>query len=145
MRRLLLAALVVGLPLLSACGDDDDTAVAPEEFQREVNTLCEEEHARVDAMFEDFPEEPTPEDMQQLIGEFASTFETYRDGLVAAGPPEGQQAEYDDYVDVVNSHLADLKRGADDAAEAERLFNQEGEDPLNPLEQELGLDVCASR
>ena len=146
MHRTSVIAAVVAFLLVSGCGDDESgDAVARDVFQRDVNALCQEEHTRVDAMFEGFPEEPTKSDMQDLIGAFAESFREYRDGLVAVGPPDGQEAEYDKYLDLVDSHLETLDRGAADPDEAERLFNEEGDDPMAEIEEELGLDVCASR
>lgn len=145
MRKNVMVMIAVALAFAGCGSDDESDAVGPAEFERRVNALCSDEHERVDAMFKDFPDEPTREDVQALIGMFAGSFREYRDELVEVGPPEGREADYEDYIDVVGTHLAKLDRGADDPEEAERLFNEEGEDPLAEVERKLGLDVCASR
>lgn len=148
MTRLIAVVSIATLALGGGCGDSDDAAteaVTLEVFQREVNSLCEQEHVRVDEMFEGFPDEPTVGDMQSLIGAFAESFRDYRDGLVDIGPPDGQGAKYEEYLELVEVHLEKLDAGAADPDEAERLFNEGGEDPFGDLERELGLDVCASR
>ena len=146
MRRLCLLLSVIVLAATPACGDDDDDeSVSAEDFAAAVNTLCEEEHERVDAMFTDFPEEPTPADVQALIADFAESFEEYRDGLVAVGSPEGREETSEEYIEAVNAHLERLEAGAVDEDKAMELFNEEGDDTLAELETALGLDTCASR
>lgn len=149
--------LILGLLalFLVACGDGEDLA-APEEtpipdlvtldqFQLQVNQLCVEEHERVDALFTDFPDKPTPRFIQSFIGDFATSYRTYREGLVAVGAPEGREDDYAEYLEVVDSHLAELESGAEDRKKAIELFNQGGKDPAAKLETRLGLDTCASR
>ena len=150
--KLILGLLVV---FLVACGDGEELStpnetpapdvVTLDQFQLQVNQLCEEEHERVDALFTDFPNKPTPRFIQSFIGDFAASYRTYREGLVAVGPPEGREDDYDEYLEVVESHLAELEAGAEDRKKAIELFNQGGKDPAAKLEKRLGLDTCASR
>lgn len=137
--------LVAGLTVVGACGQDGGgEEVSRSEFASEVNALCEAEHKEVDALFADFPEEPTPADIKALIGEFAPLISKYRDGVVSAGIPEGLEDEFARYVDKLDEVVDRYEEGSRDEDKAQALFNDEDQS-LSGMEGELGLDVCAAR
>ncbi len=139
--------LVAGLTVVGACserGGDADQKVSRSEFASKVNALCEAEHKEVDALFAGFPEEPSPTDVKALIADFAPLIRDYRDGVVSAGTPEGFEDEYVRYVEKLDEVVDRYEEGGRDEDKAQALFNDEDQS-LGRMEEELGLDVCASR
>ena len=128
-----------------ACGSGEDArAVSRDEFARRVNALCEAEHEQVDKLFTDFPEEPTPEHMKELVGDFLPIIRQYRDDVKSVGPPSGNEDLYEDYVTLLDDAVSRYETASKDASKAEALFNED-DDRLSEIEKRLGLDVCASR
>lgn len=72
-RFVLLLAVV---SLLAACGSDGDQ-LSEEEFLAQANEICrvgnQEINDSFEALFADFPEEPTEEEVQQIIDENGQT------------------------------------------------------------------------
>ena len=134
------SAAIVG----GACGGEDDSNVSQEEFVKQVNALCTAEHEKVDALFTDFPEEPTPDQIQRLIDGFTPILREYRDDVKDVGAPEGKADEYERYTERLDDIVARYEAAAGDAEAAQALFNED-DTSLGEMEAELGLDVCASR
>ena len=109
-----------------------------------MNALCEAEHEQVDKLFTDFPEEPTPEHMKELVGDFLPIIRQYRDDVKIVGPPSGNEDLYEDYVTLLDDAVSRYETASKDASKAEALFNED-DDRLSEIEKRLGLDVCASR
>lgn len=145
-RRRLTAVAVASLALIGgACGSGGDAdAVSRDEFATRVNALCEAEHEEVDKLFTDFPEEPTPEDMKELVADFLLIIREYRDDVKSVGPPSGNEDLYDEYVTLLDDAVSRYEVASTDAAKAEALFNED-DNRLSDIEKRLDLDVCASR
>lgn len=125
-----------------ACGGDG--GLSKSEFAQKANALCEAEHVKVDKLFESFPEDATPEQMQELVSDFAPVIRDYRDGVKALGAPEDAADVYGDYTELLDEAVAKYEAASVDPVKAEALFSEEGT-RLADLERKLGLDVCASR
>lgn len=138
-RGLLLAAGV----LMAACGGDR-AELSQAEFAKSVNALCEAEHAEVDKLFANFPEEPTPEQMQNLVSDFTPIIREYREDVRAVGAPADSEALYTEYLDLLDEAVSKYEAASEDPAKAEALF-QEDDTRLSTIEGDLGLEVCASR
>lgn len=136
---LVAAAAVV----LGACGEGDDRPSAAG-FASKVNALCEAEHGKVDALFENFPEEPTPQDMQQLVVDFTPIVRQFRADVIEVGEPSGKEAEYRRYAELLDEMVERYEAAGQDAEKAEAMFNEEGTE-MADAERDLGLAVCASR
>ena len=146
LRRSSGALVVAVLVVIAACGDDDDSTegatVAAADFQEEVNAHCQERDADIAVLFEDFPEDPSDEDLVELIGGFVPVLREYRDALEEAGVPEGDEDTFEQYRALVEDAVERFEAAADDPAKAREAFEQD--DPRFPeLERELGLDDCA--
>ena len=141
-------ALLVVPALVGACGGDDDAgdAVPAEEFAETVNALCQERDAAAEELFTSqafTEEEPTDEQLQEVVEGFIPIIEDYREGVADAGPPEGLEDDYDEYLDLIDDTLADFEEAADDPERARELFEQEDDDRFAELERKLGLEDCA--
>ena len=144
--------LLVALTSLgaAACGGDDDggggggEAVPKAQFVEDVTKLCEDRDAAAEALFEDFPttETPTGEQLQELVAGFIPIIEDYREGVADAGPPEGLESEYEEYLELIDETLADFEDAADDPDKATALFEEE-DDRFGEIEEKLGLEACA--
>lgn len=136
--------LVATIAVVSgACGSGDDRTTAAE-FTSKVNALCEAEHAEIDALFEDFPEEPTARDMQQLVVDFTPIIRQFRADVMEVGEPSDKQAEYRRYTELLDEAVERYEVAGLDAEKAQALFNEE-DNRMAEVERKLGLDVCASR
>ena len=146
-RRLAVIAsvLAAGLLLVSCGDDDDDTAaktVEAADFREEVNAKCEERDADIAVLFEDFPEDPSDDQLLEFVRGFVPVLREYGQALEDAGVPEGDEDTYREYRELVDEALTRFEAAAEDAAEARKAFEED--DPrFAELERELGLDDCA--
>jgi hypothetical protein len=134
----------------AGCGGDDDgggDAVPAEDFAEEVNALCQERDAKAEAVFEELfnaeSEEPSADQIHDVVEQFLPIARDYRDGVAEAGPPEGFEDEYEEYLDLMDELIDDLEEAVDDPAKAQELFDQEDDPRMADLERKMGLDDCA--
>jgi predicted small lipoprotein YifL len=132
------AALAV---VLAGCGDDGDDSVSPEAFAEEVNDACAQQTARFGELTADFPAEPTPEQIQELAGEFRPVVEEYRAAVEDAGVPEGLEDEHSEYLDLLDQSIEDFREAEGDPEAAQALFESPGVD-FAAVEEALGIGGC---
>jgi hypothetical protein len=140
MRGVLVMFAVLSL-LATGCGGD---SVSAADFSRDGDALCAAKQAKIDAVFEEYPDGPSGEQVQDVVGAFVPILSEFHDGLEAIGSPEGKQAAFDSYVELVGRTTYEFDVAKGSRAKAEKLFNQDNGAEFGALERELGLNTCAA-
>ncbi len=142
--RLAAGGVLVAIVITAGACGGGGSAISPKEFATKVNALCKAEHKEVDALFKDFPDEPSPERTQQLVVDFTPIIRQSRTRVMEIGAPSGKERQYQRYAELLDEALERYEAAGRDAAKAEALFNED-DTRMADAERDLGLDVCASR
>ena len=127
------AAALIGVAVFGgwACSDDSGEALSLEEYFQKLDEAENTFTESGDALFEGTSEEPTSEELEELLGEFTDVIKAFVSDLEALEPPEEAQEAHDAAVAAGNTAsdaYDDLVEAAGDAESAEALFNSaEGE------------------
>jgi uncharacterized phage infection (PIP) family protein YhgE len=163
MKRTLLA-LALGLAILAGCGGDDEggggggDAMSQEEFVSEANKICREGEERINAKAEEVQKKlqdagESAEDQQKAVAdaleETAKEYDPYLERLDDLNPPEDLQADWDKFLDGINTafdlipDLAGATRDGDrdKLSELTTKFSQIAGD-TRPFAQKYKLDDC---
>jgi hypothetical protein len=127
------AAALMGVAVFGgwACSDDSGEALSLEEYFQKLDEAENKFTESGDAVFEGTSEEPTPEELEEVLGEFTDVIGTFVSDLEALEPPEEAQEAHDAAVaagSTASDAYDELVEAAGDAESAEALFNSpEGE------------------
>ena len=138
-----LVARVVAISLvavvgLTACGDDAEP-LTEEEFAEQGNALCDEGSGAAEEIFTDLDDEPTEEELDAAIGEFADEIDEQIDAIRDLDAPEEIAGDVDAALDQAADDVEGLREQGAAALES-------SEDPFaasRPLLNEVGLTSCA--
>jgi hypothetical protein len=141
MRRYVAILLSLLVPLgVTGCGGDD--ALTEEEFVEQANAICAEGNDELEEAASELTEggeQPSEEDLQELIDTAVANIEGQLDEIEELSPPEDMEADVEDLLETGRSELADLEEAGTDSLES-------GENPFtgsNAKAEELGLTDCA--
>ncbi|MCL1595296.1 MAG: hypothetical protein M3132_13185 [Actinomycetia bacterium] len=124
MRRFSIMGLLVAFALVvAACGGDE--ALSKDEYIAQANAICANTNTQLEAVasetFADLPDEPTPEEIAEVlvdvfIDQFTAALEAQLADLRALAAPEGDANLLAAFFDEVEVVLAGINQVADAAA-----------------------------
>jgi hypothetical protein len=159
---ILIVALTAAL-IAAGCGDDDEdttttTATTEEagatggtgatgpqsEFAQQADEICAEGDKEIDAEAQEFfgnaQQEPPQAEQERFAEEVViPNVEQQIEDVAALPPPEGQEEQFDEFVDEARSAIDEVK------ADPSLVTSQGSDDPFaetNQMAKELGLQVC---
>lgn len=148
-RTALLPALLLLLgPAFVACGGDDESsapapaaeALSKADFVAEANEICASGNGEILTALEEFPDEPSDEELEQAAEEvLVPNLQQQHDDIAALGVPEGDE-------DAVQAILDALQSGIDAVEEDAATLLASDDDPFdeaNDLAGSYGLEECS--
>lgn len=132
LQQLPAAGLLVACSLIvPACGDDasgSPSAPAPSEaaYVAEGNALCERIGGEIQAVFPDFPGEPTVEQVMKLAADLSPVLQDWRRSVSALAPPSSAERGHAQLLAALQSSIASLDDAAKSADGARALLDAGG-------------------
>jgi hypothetical protein len=146
-----LVALLLVPTLLAACGDDDDGeeaggALTKAEYTSQANAACK---TVTDGLAEQFEGDAGfPVVKSQIVPFVARIAPIISEGMrdvSALEAPEGEDAKVKGIADEADALADRFEKAADDEAEAQKLFEEEGGfDAFEKKAETYGLEACAN-
>lgn len=145
----IIAWIIVGLVLLSACGGDGSgDRLSAEEFREQANAICAEYDGKIDAI--ETPD--SPEDIPGYVEEVVPVVEDGLAELRALNPPEEFEEDYETMLDETAKAIPAAQALSEAAVEEDPAAvedaiaqGQEADEASDRIATELGLDECGQQ
>ena len=145
-QRLLITAVAAGVATAAFAGvAGADSTLSKKQYLKAANGICKASNKEIDAAFEEVGgfgknDEPSPEQVDEVVGRIVPIFRGVLDDIEALKGPAALDKKIDALVDKYRGVVDDVE------ADPQALFQEHAPDPFAKLDQkakQLGLKVCA--